>query len=211
MKKKLLTLALLVPLFACVSALRAEETEKDMGHGRHHHSMSMESGEDAGGMEHKGHHHSMDMMDGKGRSADKADAKAEIRKVGKDEIGKISFCPVSGEKLTVTEKTVSASYKGRIYYFCCPGCDKKFVNNPEKYTARGKKQEAAHKRYVCPMGDYEGDKPGKCPKCGMNLVEKQEERKQEQAHKTYVCPMGDYEGDKPGKCPKCGMNLVEKK
>lgn len=24
-------------------------------------------------------------------------------------------------------------------------------------------------RYVCPMGDYEGDKPGKCPKCGMTL------------------------------------------
>ncbi len=28
------------------------------------------------------------------------------------------------------------------------------------------------KTYVCPMGEYEGDKPGKCPKCGMNLVEK---------------------------------------
>ncbi len=27
-------------------------------------------------------------------------------------------------------------------------------------------------RYVCPMGDYEGDKPGQCPKCGMTLVEK---------------------------------------
>lgn len=28
------------------------------------------------------------------------------------------------------------------------------------------------KTYVCPMGEYESDKPGKCPKCGMNLVEK---------------------------------------
>lgn len=27
-------------------------------------------------------------------------------------------------------------------------------------------------RYVCPMGDYEGDSPGQCPKCGMTLVEK---------------------------------------
>lgn len=27
-------------------------------------------------------------------------------------------------------------------------------------------------RYICPMGDYEGDKPGQCPKCGMTLVEK---------------------------------------
>jgi len=24
-------------------------------------------------------------------------------------------------------------------------------------------------KYVCPMGDYTGDKPGKCPKCGMEL------------------------------------------
>lgn len=27
-------------------------------------------------------------------------------------------------------------------------------------------------KYVCLMGDYEGDKPGKCPKCGMTLSEK---------------------------------------
>lgn len=26
--------------------------------------------------------------------------------------------------------------------------------------------------YVCPMGEYEGDRPGTCPKCGMTLVEK---------------------------------------
>lgn len=44
--------------------------------------------------------------------------------------------------------------------------------------AGGQGKDAAGKavkkgaRYVCPMGDYEGDKPGKCPKCGMTLVEK---------------------------------------
>lgn len=27
-------------------------------------------------------------------------------------------------------------------------------------------------KWVCPMNDYEGDKPGKCPKCGMELKEK---------------------------------------
>jgi len=36
----------------------------------------------------------------------------------------------------------------------------------------GKKAAAPAKIYVCPMGDYQGDKPDKCPKCGMNLVEK---------------------------------------
>jgi hypothetical protein len=27
--------------------------------------------------------------------------------------------------------------------------------------------------YVCPMGHYTGDKPGKCPICGMDLVKKE--------------------------------------
>lgn len=30
----------------------------------------------------------------------------------------------------------------------------------------------AFKTYVCPMGEYQSSKPGKCPKCGMELEEK---------------------------------------
>lgn len=37
-------------------------------------------------------------------------------------------------------------------------------------SLKGKSGSAA--RYVCPMGEYEGAKPGTCPKCGMTLVEK---------------------------------------
>ena len=96
-------------------------------------------------------------------------AKAVLRKVTAEEIGKEAVCPITGEKLIVKEDTGSASYKGKIYYFCCPGCDKSFLANPEKYA---KKKTAAAKVYVCPMGDYQGDKPGKCPKCGMKLEEK---------------------------------------
>src|SRR5438105_12788018 len=53
--------------------------------------------------------------------------------------------------------------------------------------------------YTCPMHpDVVSDKPGKCPKCGMALIEKV----------TYVCPMHpEVVSDKPGKCPKCGMKL----
>jgi len=53
--------------------------------------------------------------------------------------------------------------------------------------------------YTCPMHpDVISDKPGKCPQCGMALVEKI----------MYVCPMHpDVVSDKPGKCPKCGMQL----
>jgi YHS domain-containing protein len=96
--------------------------------------------------------------------------KATARKVTKEEVGKEAVCPVTGETFKITGETGSASYKDKIYYFCCSACDKPFLTNPEKYLA--KKQAPAKKTYVCPMGDYQGDKPGKCPKCGMTLVEK---------------------------------------
>ena len=97
--------------------------------------------------------------------------KAVLRKVTQDEAGKEAACPVTGEKVVVSTETVSALYKGEIYYFCCPGCDKSFMANPEKY-AKKKAVAGAKKTYVCPMGDYSGEKPGKCPKCGMKLEEK---------------------------------------
>ena len=95
---------------------------------------------------------------------------ATLHKVTKEELGKEEMCPVTGEKFKVAEDTLAADYKGKTYFFCCPGCDKPFLANPEKYLSKKKAEHA--KVYVCPMGDYQGDKPGKCPKCGMNLVEK---------------------------------------
>jgi ribosomal protein S27AE len=63
--------------------------------------------------------------------------------------------------------------------------------------------------YSCPMHtDYISDKPGKCPKCGMTLVEK----KGAPIKKLYTCTMhSEVVVEKPEKCPKCGMTLVEKK
>lgn len=152
---------------------------------------------------HEGHSHSSP------EAKVSADAKPgketpAARKLTAGEIGKEAICPVTGEKFKVAEDTISMSYKGKVYYFCCAGCDKSFARNPEKYAAR---KAAPAKVYACPMGDYKGSKPGKCPKCGMTL----EEQKPAAAAKKYVCPMGDYEGEKPGKCPKCGMGLEEKK
>jgi hypothetical protein len=60
--------------------------------------------------------------------------------------------------------------------------------------------------YTCPMhSEVVQDKAGKCPKCGMNLVVKQETKE------LYTCPMhSEVVADKAGKCPKCGMALVKK-
>jgi transcription initiation factor IIE alpha subunit len=53
------------------------------------------------------------------------------------------------------------------------------------------------------------DKPGKCPKCGMDLVQS---KSSANPTKTYTCPMhSDVSSDKPGDCPKCGMQLTENK
>jgi len=65
--------------------------------------------------------------------------------------------------------------------------------------------------YTCPMpehADVVSDKPGKCPKCGMELVKK------EAPTTKYTCPMPEHADvvmDKPGRCPKCGMDLVPMK
>lgn len=35
------------------------------------------------------------------------------------------------------------------------------------------RKQAMKTVWVCPMGDYTGDKPGKCPNCQMDLVKKE--------------------------------------
>lgn len=41
------------------------------------------------------------------------------------------YCPVRGEE--VDPETPTVDYKGKKIGFCCPGCDKKFKIDPEKY------------------------------------------------------------------------------
>jgi len=41
-------------------------------------------------------------------------------------------CPVKGNP--VEEDSPTVEYNGKVYGFCCPGCDTKFAKNPEKYA-----------------------------------------------------------------------------
>lgn len=70
--------------------------------------------------------------------------------------------------------------------------------------------------YTCPMHpEVKSDKPGKCPKCGMNLVKAKDE--QQADNKTvfetgYTCPMHpQVHSDTAGTCPICGMQLEKVK
>lgn len=67
--------------------------------------------------------------------------------------------------------------------------------------------------YSCPMHPNEmSDKPGKCSKCGMDLVASKKEQMKMDVMKIYTCPMHpDVTSDKPGKCAKCGMDMKETK
>jgi YHS domain-containing protein len=43
-----------------------------------------------------------------------------------------AVCPVKGNPIEEDSPTVE--YNGKVYGFCCPGCDTKFAKNPEKYA-----------------------------------------------------------------------------
>jgi len=41
-------------------------------------------------------------------------------------------CPIKGNP--IEDDTPTVEYNGKLYGFCCPGCDTKFAKNPEKYS-----------------------------------------------------------------------------
>ncbi|MEI7751518.1 MAG: YHS domain-containing protein [Candidatus Omnitrophota bacterium] len=46
-----------------------------------------------------------------------------------------NMCPVMGGPVSGKDFVV---YQGKRYGLCCPGCDKKFLSDPEKYIAQMK-------------------------------------------------------------------------
>jgi len=54
--------------------------------------------------------------------------------------------PVCG--MEVDEKTANwtSEYKGKMYYFCAPGCKASFDKDPEKYLSDGK-HHAGHEHH----------------------------------------------------------------
>ena len=83
-------------------------------------------------------------------------------------------------------------------------------NNKDPHAVH--KTETAKEMYTCPMPEDSvfSDKPGTCPKCGMDLIKLKTDDYQHETIK-YTCPMPEDSvfSDKPGTCPKCGMDLIK--
>lgn len=106
-------------------------------------------------------------------------------------------CPVSGKEIKKSEAKGTFEYKGETYYFCCPSCKEKFTKDPDKYLK--KKHEMMKAVYTCPMHpEVKSDKPGKCPKCGMNLEKKMKhaEHMEKKCREKTCCFMVDFMKDK---------------
>jgi hypothetical protein len=77
-------------------------------------------------------------------------------------------------------------------------------------TETSNKEAVTKTIYTCSMhAEVISVKHGKCPKCGMKLVEKNQIKGS--MEKIYECTMcKGVTSKKSGKCPKCGMNLTLK-
>lgn len=111
-----------------------------------------------------------------------------------------------------------------------PGCrPKEKQEEPAEPAAQPKEKPAgateqkAESYWTCPMHPEVKEKgPGKCPICGMQLVEKKvgqgetTMREKPQMKVVLTCGMPGHPQFEPGKepadgkCPQCGMKLVEK-
>lgn len=81
--------------------------------------------------------------------------------------------PVCGMKIDPNNNAGRHDHKGQTYHFCSIKCLNKFRADPDKYLKQKPEPASApisSKQYTCPMHpEVISDKPGACPKCGMDL------------------------------------------
>ncbi len=81
--------------------------------------------------------------------------------------------PVCGMRVDPSSAKYRAEHAGTTYFFCCAGCQAKFMAEPDKYREAGEsapKPAVPGTIYVCPMHpQIRQAGPGSCPICGMAL------------------------------------------
>jgi len=98
------------------------------------------------------------------------------------DLGKQAVCPVRQDTFTIDQHTPTVLYDGKLYYFCCPGCDTEFMKDPGKFL-QDEKHDIHPDTTAAPEGDIaywtcsmhpevRSDTEGNCPICGMSLIPK---------------------------------------
>lgn len=64
------------------------------------------------------------------------DVLAELSPEDRALVEKQKTCPVSGDPLGAMGKPYKVTVQGREVFLCCPGCEAKIKENPEKYLAK---------------------------------------------------------------------------
>src|ERR1700676_738186 len=98
----------------------------------------------------------------------RADPSAPMKKGGS-----VHQDPICSMKVHPDSAAGKSEYKGKSYYFCSPGCKRKFDQNPEQYLNKSldgagtNSDSRAIESYTCPMHpEIVRSEPGSCPICG---------------------------------------------
>jgi YHS domain-containing protein len=119
--------------------------------------------------------------------------------------GTQKVCPIRKEAI---DPTVSIEYQGQKIYFCCSGCDEKFLKDPESYFAEMKKRGEVTEsiQTVCPVSGDVLDKdkmsltlPGRkvhfcCKKCVSKFKKSSKVYLKKMDVKTKVNAPSSHEG-----------------
>jgi P-type Cu+ transporter len=132
--------------------------------------------------------------------------------------------PVCGMTVDSESAAARAEYGGKTYYFCAPGCAKRFQQTPEKYLTPAKKPtgppglvnphsaSASSGTAAAPATKHTMQmEPAPALAGDVGTVEKKElprEAAGSGKQARYTCPMHpEIVRDRPGSCPICGMAL----
>jgi Cu+-exporting ATPase len=138
--------------------------------------------------------------------------------------------PVCGMNVEGGKAAAKVEHGGKTYYFCAPGCAKRFQQAPEKYvrdlkqpiTAAGlvnlqsatQSAQASTVVASAPAGDEHSAHKGPASHHAADKVDssarsaKQTPETESTKHARYTCPMHpEIVRDRPGSCPICGMAL----
>src|SRR2546421_467517 len=88
--------------------------------------------------------------------------------------------PVCNMDVDTATAAGSSEYKGQTYYFCSPGCVKRFNADPEKYLAPKSPATQAPKTQMVQIG---GIMPQKA------IAQSASQQETGKGTVTYVCPM----------------------